>query len=83
MKCNKTVSIATPPCRTFWTDPFGGLMNFYIVTPKGLHRQKTPSSRLPSYVQRASALIGETRAGTSKYYHADALGTTRAITSSS
>ncbi len=36
-----------------------------------------------SYMQGAGGLIGETRGGTSKYYHADALGTTRAITNSS
>ncbi len=35
-----------------------------------------------SYMQGAGGLIGETRGGTSKYYHADALGTTRAITNS-
>jgi RHS repeat-associated protein len=34
-------------------------------------------------MQGAGGLIGETRGGTSKYYHADALGTTRAITNSS
>ncbi len=33
-------------------------------------------------MQGAGGLIGETRGGTSKYYHADALGTTRAITNS-
>jgi RHS repeat-associated protein len=36
-----------------------------------------------SYMQGAGGLIGDTRGGTSKYYHADALGTTRAITNSS
>jgi len=34
-------------------------------------------------MQGAGGLIGETRGGASKYYHADALGTTRAITNSS
>ncbi len=33
-------------------------------------------------MQGAGGLIGETRGGTTKYYHADALGTTRAITNS-
>ena len=35
-----------------------------------------------SYIQSAAGLAGETRSGTSKYYSADALGTTRAITNS-
>ena len=36
-----------------------------------------------SYIQSAAGLAGETRSGTSKYYSADALGTTRAIVNSS
>jgi RHS repeat-associated protein len=60
----------------------GGVSASYILTDDSIDSEVL-SDGAASFVRGASGLISENRGGTSKFYHADALGSVKALTNTS
>jgi RHS repeat-associated protein len=59
----------------------GATVNAYVLADDSID-SKVLSDGNATYAHGASGIVSESRAGTSKFYHADALGSTRALTNS-